>query len=242
MKKLIMVAVCAAFGAGFGACEYTPETPKDTAWVYKWKFTGKTTFGKKPAAPTVGLCGYNGGESSCAVRAPASLKIEGYTWFCAPGCGSDSFEDFAEVNEIFWQKKPFKASIAGGVATDVSHIIGKKGTKFEAGGVAKFTENVENSTYTLTYAGFGAYSKKNGRVKNIKGKFAGFLSQPWYISKSACVTAGYWNCDCASISCSGTSVAFGKWSAVFKKNAAKKYLNRGKLPSIPTWVKHLNAE
>lgn len=240
MKKLIATAMIALTGmVAFGACSYTPEV-KETAWVYKWKFTGKTTFGKKPGQVATGLCGYKG-STSCAVRSPASLKIEGYTWFCAPGCGSESFEDFAEVNEIFWQKKPFKASLAGGVATDVSHIIGKKATKFEAGGKAKFTDEVEGSTYTLTYAGLGAYSKKNSRVKNVKGKFAGFLSQPWYISKSVCVTAGYWQCgDCASLICTGPSVAFGKWSATFKKNASKKFLNRGKLPNVPSWVKALN--
>ena len=243
MKKLIANAVLASMGGAFAACEYIAP---DTAWVYKWKFTGKTTFGKKPGkvATVTGLCGYNGETKStdCTVRAPASLKIEGYTWYCKPICGSDTFEDFAEVNEIFWQKKPFKASLAGGVATDVSNIIGKKATKFEAAGTASFTEDVEKSTYTLTYAGFGAYSKKNSRVKNVKGKFAGWLSQPWYISKKDCVTAGFWKCDDLSLVCTGTSVAFGKWSATFKKNASKKYLKNGKLPNVPSWVKALNAE
>ena len=244
MKKLIALAAVCAIGAAYAACSYDPIPATS---VYKWKFTGKTTYGVKPGKTkvVVGLCGYTGGQgggANCVVRAPASLKIEGYTWYCKPICGSDTFEDFAEVNEIFWQKKPFKASLAGGVATDVSHIIGKKATKFEAAGTATFTEDVEKSTYLLTYAGFGAYSKKNSRVKNVKGKFAGFLSQPWYISKTACVTAGYWKCDDLSLVCTGPSVAFGKWSATFKKNASKKYLKTGKLPNVPSWAKALNAE
>ena len=248
MKKLITIAVLAAVSAGFAACEYAPVV-KETAWVYKWKFTGKTTFGAKPGkvATATGLCGYAGPAGDvCTVRSPASLKIEGYTWYCAPGCGSTTFEDFAEVNEIFWQKKPFKASLAGGVATDVSNIIGKKASKIEIGGTAKFTEYVNNGavkegTYTLTYAGFGAYSKKNSRVKNAKGKFAGFLDQPHYIGKNACTTAGFWNCEDLSLVCCGcTSVAFGKWSATFKKNAAKKYLKRGTLPAVPSWALALN--
>ena len=88
MKKLMIAALAVASVAGaYAACSYTEPT---TAWVYKWTFTGKTTFGVKPAAVKVetGLCGYTGGGSSdvtCTVRAPASLKIEGYTWYCEPG-------------------------------------------------------------------------------------------------------------------------------------------------------------
>ena len=249
MKKLIALAAVFAIGGAFAACEYIAP---DTAWVYKWKFSGKTTYGVKPMKikAETGLCGYTGGGGNsgetCTVRAPASLKIEGYTWVCKPDCGSTAFEQFAEVNEIFWQKKPFKASLAGGVATDVSNIIGKKATKFEAAGTATFTEYINNGavkegTYTLTYAGFGAYSKKNSRVKNVKGKFAGFLDQPHYISKKDCVNAGFWKCEDLSLVCTGTSVAFGKWSATYKKNASKKYLKYGKIPSIPSWVKAMNA-
>lgn len=246
MKKLIALASVFAIGGAFAACEYIAP---DTAWVYKWKFSGKTTYGVKPAAVKVetGLCGYNGqqqGGETCTVRAPASLKIEGYTWVCKPGCGSDAFEQFAEVNEVFWQKKPFKASLAGGVATDVSNIIGKKAKQFEAAGTATFTEFINagstaEGTYTLTYAGLGKYDLKNGRVKSVSGNFAGFLNQPHYISASTCGNAGYWNCD-LSPACSGTSVAYGKWSAKFQKSASKKYLKNGRLPKIPSWVRQMN--
>ncbi|MBQ8114487.1 MAG: hypothetical protein IJ146_14905 [Kiritimatiellae bacterium] len=251
MKKLIALAAIVAAGAAFGACEYIP---KDTAWVYKWKFTGKTTFGTKPAsvkAAPAGLCGFNGqtttGAPTCVVRTPSSLKIEGYTWVCKPGCGSDAFEQFVEANEIFWQKKPFKASLAGGVATDVSNIIGKKAKQFEAAGTATFTEfinggAVKEGTYTLTYAGFGKYDQKNSRVKCVKGNFAGYLDQPHYISAKDCTNAGYWDCETMALECTGTSVAFGKWSAKFKKSASKKYLNGGRLPKIPSWVVAMNAQ
>lgn len=249
MKKLIALAALAATCGAFAACEYTAP---DTAWVYKWKFTGKTTFGVKPKTVKVktvtGLCGYTG--SSCStdggtcetVRAPASLKIEGYTWFCTPKCGSDDFEAFVECNEIFWQKKPFKAAIAGGVSTDVSNIIGKKAKQFEAAGTAHFEEWIngctKEGTYTLTYAGLGKYCNKNCRVTSVKGNFAGFLDQPHYISKDKCTDAGYWVCACPAtqLACKATSVAFGKWSAKFKKSAAKKYLKTGKLPKVASWA------
>lgn len=252
MKKLIALAALAAVSGAFAACSYTPEV-KPTAWAYKWKFSGKTTFGTKPAAvkAQTGLCGWTGttstadaGACSKTVRAPASLKIEGYTLCCEPGCGSDYFEKFAEVNEIFWQKKPFKAAIAGGVSTELSHIIGKKAKQFEAAGTAQFDTFVNGTTaegsYTLVYAGLGKYDAKNDRPKCVKGNFAGFLDQPVYVSKTICENAGYWDCETGALVC-GPSVAYGKWSAKFKKSTAKKYLNKGTRPKVAKWALWLNA-
>lgn len=249
MKKVIAIAALAAISSAFAACDYVAP---DTAIVYKWKFTGKTTFGVKPATvktkTVTGLCGYTGstcstsGTSCETVRAPASLKIEGYTWQCKPACGSVAFESWAEVNEIFWQKKPFKAAIAGGVSTDISNIIGKKQKQFEAYGIAHFEEWIngctKEGTYTLAYAGLGKYDLKNCRVKCCKGNFAGYLDQPHYISKDKCVDAGYWICDCNAnqLSCKNPSVAFGKWSAKYQKSASKKYLKSGKLPKAASWA------
>ena len=246
MKKLIALAAVCAIGAAYAACSYDPIPATS---VYKWKFTGKTTYGVKPGKTkvVVGLCGYTGGQGgggNCVVRAPASLKIEGYTWYCEKSCGSDAFEQFAETDEVFWQKKPFKASLAGGVATDVSNIIGKKAKQFEAAGTATFTEfinagSTEEGTYTLTYAGLGKYDQKNDRVKSVSGNFAGFLDQPHYISASECLNAGFWDCD-NNLICEGTSVAYGKWCAKFQKSASKKFASTGKLPKVPSWVKWMN--
>ena len=246
MKKLIALAAVCAIGAAYAACSYDPIPATS---VYKWKFTGKTTYGVKPGKTkvVVGLCGYTGGQGgggNCVVRAPASLKIEGYTWYCEKSCGSDAFEQFAETDEVFWQKKPFKASLAGGVATDVSNIIGKKAKQFEAAGTATFTEfinagSTEEGTYTLTYAGLGKYDQKNDRVKSVSGNFAGFLDQPHYISASECLYAGFWDCD-NNLICEGTSVAYGKWCAKFQKSASKKFARSGTLPKVPSWVKWMN--
>ena len=248
MKKLMIAALAAAtVGGAFAACDYDPLP---TAWVYKWQFSGKTTYGVKPAKvkAETGLCGYTGPTSTalCTVRAPASLKIQGYTWYCEPGCGSDYFEKFAEVNEIFWQTKPFKASLAGGVATDVSNIIGKKAKQFEAAGTATFTEfinagTVEEGTYVLAYAGLGKYDLKNNRVSSVSGNFAGVLDQPHYITSEVCGNAGYWDCETTVLVCAGPSVAFGKWSAKYQSSASKKFLKKGTLPKVPNWVKYMNA-
>ena len=201
MKKLIALAAVCAIGAAYAACSYDPIPATS---VYKWKFTGKTTYGVKPGKTKV------------------------------------------VVDEVFWQKKPFKASLAGGVATDVSNIIGKKAKQFEAAGTATFTEfinsgSTEEGTYTLTYAGLGKYDQKNDRVKSVSGNFAGFLDQPHYISASSCVNAGFWDCD-NNLICEGTSVAYGKWSAKFQKSASKKFARKGYLPKIPSWVKMMNRQ
>ena len=166
---------------------------------------------------------------------------------CEPGCGSEGFETFAEANEVFWQKKPFKASLAGGVAAEVSNIIGKKAKEFETGGTATFTEfvnegSMQEGIYTLTYAGIGKYDQKKGRVKNASGNFAGFLNQPHYLAKDFCGNAGYWDCMTSTLMCDGRSVAYGKWSVKFQKSASKKFLSSGRLPKIPSWVKQKNLE
>lgn len=250
MKKLMtgVVALCAMFigvGSAFGACEYVKP---DTGWVYKWKFTGKTTYGTTSKSKVAaGMCGYNGG-GTCTVRCPASLKIEGWTWICSPGCGSEGFEMISEVNEVFWGKKPIKASFAGGVATEICNIIGKKADKCEVGGTATFQEfcrsgDVPGSIYEFTYAGIGKYDKKHGRVKSASGNFAGVLKSPAVIENCTPVPTGVWECGSLSLLCDEKpSVVYGKWSVKFQKSASKQYYAKGKLPKYPAWVRPKNLE
>ena len=245
MKKLTIgvVALCAMFiggGSAFGACEYVKP---DTGWVYKWKFTGKTTKGEKARA-VASACNAGGG---CVVRCPASLKIEGYTWICSPGCGSEGFEMFSEVNEVFWCKKPVKASFAGGVATEICHIIGKKADKCEVGGTATFQEfckgDVPGGIYNFTYAGLGKYDKKNGRIKSASGNFAGSLQEPVVIENCSGIPTGFWECGSLALNCDpSSSVVYGKWSVKYQKSASKKFYKSGKTPKYPSWVRPKNQE
>lgn len=246
MKRLItgVVALCAVFigvGSAFGsACSVEPV--KDTAWVYKWKFTGKTTYGAKARAASACSAG-----DTCAIRCPSSLKIEGYTWACSPGCGTEGFEMFSEVNEVFWCKKPVKASFAGGVATEVCNIIGKKADKCEVAGTATFNEfckgDVPGGIYEFTYAGIGKYDKKNSRVKSASGNFAGVLKNPVVIENCSGVPTGVWSCDSLSLLCDEKpSVVYGKWSVKYQKSASKKYLKNGHLPKCPAWAKQMNQD
>ncbi|MDO5312156.1 MAG: hypothetical protein Q4G55_01980 [bacterium] len=243
MKKIMIAVAVAAMGAAaFGANCSPDDKPKDAAWVYQWKFTGKTTAGKKAAAKgNDSVCAPTDG-AACTYRAKASLKIQGYTYACNPGCGSDAFETFAESLEVFYMTKPWKASMAGGVSTELSHIIGSNKKQYEAAGVAKFTEDAENVTYTLVYAGLGKYDLKNSRVSSVSGNFAGIASQAWAynLKKDLCIKAGYWDCATRALVCDGPTVAFGKFSAKFKKSAAKKYATKGTAAKLPSWVKWLN--
>ena len=245
MKKIMMTVVVAALGlASFGgACGEAPV--KETAWMYKWTFKGKTTTGEKaPAVRIASACGESPDEVGCAVRTPTSLKIEGYMGICSPGCGTETFEACSEANEIFWQKKPFKASLAGGVTSDVVHIIGAKKNQVELAGQANFEKfisgTIPEGSYTFTYAGFGKYDLKNSRIKYVKGTFAGYLTQPHAVTVDLCTTAGYWDCSTLGLVCEGPSAVTGKFKVKYSKSGSKKFL-RGSWPTIPSWAVNLNS-
>ena len=204
MKRLItgVVALCAVFiggGSAFGsACSVEPV--KDTAWVYKWKFTGKTTYGAKARAASA----------------------------CSAG-------------------DTFKASLAGGVMTEICNIIGKKAKNCEVGGTATFTQFVDGSQpagiYAFTYAGLGKYDRKKGRITSASGNFAGQLNAPVYVDKCSIVDAGFWECGTLALDCdTKPSIMYGKWSVKYQKSASKKYLKNGRLPKCPAWAKHMNQD
>jgi hypothetical protein len=264
MKKIMIAAAVAAIGYGaFGATSCSPcgQTTSSCApalqsWVYKWQFKGKTTTGKAVKYSSNPCSGKQSGP--CPVRVPASLKIQGYTYTCSTEpCAKDSvgnlaFESaFNEVNEVFWQTKPFKASFWGGVTMEFAHLIGKKKNKAEVLGTAIFTDNLKGATYGLTFAGFGKVKDKV--IKKVSGNFAGYLSQPYakakktkYSGCSACGTtdcdpAGYWGCVTLVIQCKGPSIAYGKWSAKYVKSASAKYFKNGSGIKMPKWAVQLNG-
>lgn len=258
----MIAAAVAAIGYGaFGATSCSPcgQTTSSCApalqsWVYKWQFKGKTTTGKKVKA-VKSACG--GALTSCPVRVPASLKIQGYTSTCSTEpCAKDSvgnlaFESaFNELNEVFWQTKPYKASFWGGVKMEFAHLIGKKKNKAEVLGTAIFTDDQAMSTYGLTFAGFGKVKSKV--IKKVSGNFAGYLSQP--VAKvgkqpksscepcaTTCDPAGFWGCVTLTIQCKGPSIAYGKWSAKYVKSASAKYFKDGSGIKTPKWVQWLNG-
>ena len=259
MKKCMIAAIAAVVvGGAFAACNYNDPPTQPKTWAYTWKFTGKTTDGvlTKGTKGKAGNCNMGTpATAGGAVRAPASLKIQGYTAYCDVTCGSDDFEVLAECQEVFWQTKPHKVSLSGGVTTEVSNIIGKKAKQYEIAGLATFIGYADEPgmadqlKYELVFAGLGKYDFKNSRVSSASGNFAGTLEYPWYVSKDRCVYAGIW--DCATITLIGEetpvdSVAFGKWNVKYNKKAAKKLRNNkaGNIyaaASVPKWVIPYNA-
>ena len=233
MKKILVMAMVAVSAiASFGACSYVPATKaavQDSAWAYKWKFTGKTT--KAIAA--------NCSQNNCVTRTPASLKIQGYTFYCNPQCGD--FENL-ECDETFWVSKPSRQLFGegSGVTFEVANVIGKKGDKFEVYGTAKFDD-----LYALNFAGVGKYDRKNGRVSSIKGMFTGVASAPSLtIGKaSACSAPDFavskvWGC-CGCPTAVADTVAFGKFSVKYAKSHAKKYAKHTLKESsiLPSWAR-----
>lgn len=241
MKKFaIVLAAIAAFTCAFGgACG---PTAKPTSWVYAWKFVGHTTEGGKYRFVS-SACGAG---DPCTFRTKASLKIQGYTYLCSPGCGSESFEAFSEANEVFWQTKPVRASIAGGVTTEICNIIGKSKKQCEIAGTALFTLFTDDyttvGTYAFMYAGFGKYDKRKSRVKSATGNFAGVYAYPTYSTGCQVITAGVWDCATLQLVCEDVpSILYGKWSVKFKKSASKQY-EKGVAPKLPKWVLQKNLD
>ena len=213
MKKLMIAAIAAAtIGGAFADCAYIPkkdEVRETKNWAYQWKFTGKTTKGVKATC----------GEQEYVTRSSASLKIQGWSFYCDAVCGD--FES-GDATEIFWSTKPEKAILDGGITFEIGNVIGKKGKDYEAAGVANFGK------YGLAFAGIGKYDTKNTRVSSIKGNFAGWATAPSLkLGKDTdCLTAQtlpsmVWQC-CGCPTLEADSVAYGKWSVKFNKSWAKK--------------------
>lgn len=232
MKKIVTTLAAAVLAvSAFAQCSYVAPAEQTTAdaWAYKWTFTGKTT-----KAVSITCSG-----EKYVVRTPSSLKLQGYAFYCSPSCGD--FEKL-ECDEVFWATKPFKQLFTkedGGLNFEVANIIGKKGDKFETAGTL-----VLGDTYTLTFAGFGKYDKKNTRPSTIRGNFAGIAAAPSLTVGEATACSNplsqvstVWEC-CGCPTTEADSVAFGKFKVKYAKSYAKKYA-AGTLSNkfLPSWAR-----
>lgn len=237
---MIALAAVAMIGAAEAACQYLPvpaPVTKSDAWAYQWKFTGKTT---KADLSTCLV------KNDTVVRVPASLTIQGWSFYCEPDCGD--FETM-QADEIFWMTKPDKVVLDGGIELEVANVIGKKAKEYEAAGLANFKEivdNVEIADYQLFFAGLGKYNTKKYMPSSIKGNFAGIRTAPKYVKDNGrclspdLLTATVWPCDdCSCPTETPDSVAYGKWTVKFNSSKAKKYaagtLDATKL--YPSWAR-----
>ena len=254
MKKFTLAAAVAAMSyASFGACaDLPPETPTaPQAAVYAWQFKGKTGVGvvikgtKDQVVSSTCSDSTTPGKGPEVIRVPGSLNINAYTYICEDECTTFEANLANPTKQQYYATKPFKSEIAPyrNVAwntVSVAHIIGKSATQYELAGVAKFafTGKDPAETFELTYAGFGSYVKKSGRISSVSGNFAGTQTPPRYPGKvtgitESCPPADYWTC---AIDYAGApndpSVAYGTWSVKYNSAASKKLAKNGAY-----WVK-----
>ena len=271
MKKLmIAVAAAAMVGGAFagGACDWNPgsDPVTGTAWVYTWKFTGKTAVGAPVSTTgskaTVSGCDFVPGfaGASCVIRVPGSLAIKGYTYLCDPECAVDDYNQFKEdawefLNSVkkdagisFYMTKPYKDIVKAEFKTAVANVIGREGGKFELAGDATFTSlNTPAEEFVLTYAGFGKYNQSKQRVTSVSGNFAGTAKQPYYVptaaqiksGKAECLPAIVWDCAVVNWIDDETSIAYGNFSVKFNADAAAKFYAGKGYVALPSWTSAL---
>lgn len=249
MKKLMIAALAVASVAGaYAACQPGKMEVLEDAWVYTWKFTGKTTTGVL-VSYTISESGNckpgGGGVEACAIRIPSSLNIQGYTYKCLPCCGG--FTELADDGEVFWTTKPQKElfevtdpkkPFTKGLTIEFGHVIGKKAKDFELLGTFDAPTADSGENYTFTFAGLGKYDLKNTRFSSVSGNFAGEKVNPHYLKYvkelGGCPDADYWVCDGSDYAGAPTdpTVAYGSWSAKLNSSASKKFLKNGTLVKV----------
>ena len=247
MKKLMIAAALAAVAGGvYAGCADEPVDPvipqTYDAAVYQWKFAGKTGVGvvvkgtKDILVP--GGCADDStipGRAAEVIRVPGTLNIVGYTYICDDECWQFGTYLVGPTAAQFQLKKPYKSFVYNEnfVETiDVAHVIGKSQNQYELAGTAKFatTDKDVGPTYTydLTFAGFGSYAKKYGRISSVCGNFAGLQTPPRYNGSVAglptCPPADYWDCTTLTYAedAMAASVAYGTWSIKYNSAASKK--------------------
>ena len=245
MKKLMIAAALAAVvGGAFAACKPGDPDPIEDAWVYTWKFSGKTTTGvmiSYTINPSGNCKPGKGGTFGCAIRVPSSLNIQGYTYKCLPCCGA--FTELADDGEVFWTTKPQKELFnvtdkkylfTEGLVIDWGHVIGKKAKDFELKGQFTGTTSDSSEKYDFTFAGLGKYDLKNQRFSSVSGNFAGEKVNPHDLKTKGCPDADYWLCDGSDYAGAPTdaTVAYGSWSAKLNSAASKKFLKSGTLVKV----------
>ena len=247
MKKLMIaaaaVAMIGAAQAEGTACTIAP-TPADAA-VFVWKFQGKTTAGVA-AESIIGATACNlGTPEVCAIRVPAALAIQGYTYICENCC--EAYTEDGWKNQFatgtFFLAKPFKSSLE--VNTDskaTGHIIGKKASQYELFGNLIVKSLDPEVKYDLTFAGLGTWNKSKVLPTAVSGNFAGTAEAPYFIGyigkQLVCINADWWLCGSYSYAQKpdAKSVAYGAWSMRYNSTASKNY-KKGITIALPAWVR-----
>ena len=246
MKKLMIAAAAAAMVSGVyaGNCEPEKEAdPVGAATVYSVKMTVKTTKDVAGATTTVdkgSQCEPGSSSTSCSViREKDSTVFQGYIYECVDDCGVIS-----TGSQVFWDSKRKVQLDDGAITTTFINVMGKKQTLGEWAwtftGKAAYDES-RKQEYTLTGAGYGAFSTKNARFTSFSGNFAGYATPSYDLKTNkskvtcACDPSQIWKCDALSALVASDTVAFGTWTAKYDASASKKLYNKGVL-TVPSYV------
>ena len=268
MKKLMIAAAAVAMVGGVYAasgCNPQEVKPVDSAWVYNWKFTGKTTEGVLKVTEAIPVGCLVGGIPSQmeAIRVPASLKIQGYTVKCNPTCLDVEEAAFvgnsAKEGEAFWITKPTKGFfgailkdgtvIPAGVSFKFGNVIGRAAGKYEVLGSFKGIESLNGEIYALAFAGQGSYNKNKTRVTSASGNFAGTMIVPHYHvyvkELDGCPKATVWDCagfQFLNVEDHAFTAAFGKWSMKYNATASANFATKGVRPATKNLAPYVYGE
>ncbi len=260
MKKLMIAAAIAAMIGAVKAEEAStcvdgpgsdnPTCSKQTL-VYQWQFKGRTGVGvlvnvQKQVTSAGGTCVDGGVTPGYAevIRVPGKLALVGYSYLCDSECFNLDADLMNPTKNQFYMAAPLKTIVANYrnngadknfiTDVDVAHVIGKSASQYELAGTATFdfTSDATAQKYTLRFAGYGSYDKKNKRVSSVSGNFAGTQNVPRYPKSigsgdntQRCPPAGYWDCCTllyASDSEQDDGVAYVTWSMKYNKAASAK--------------------
>ena len=247
MKKLMIAAAVLAVAGAQAACLDAPGTPDVAAPadVYVWQFTGKTSTAvliKNTTSTGGGCVDVVTSTDACAIRIPGTLAITAYTYICDDECWQ--FDTLLANSPVqYLATKPWKSATynTGSEWTiNVAHVVGKAKNQYELEGTVKFPfTNASDlqEVFELTFAGFGVYDKKNGRMTSVNGNFAGTQTPPRYNgvvkvdaqTTLACPPADYWNCQTLDFARApeDPSVAFGNWNVRYNATYSKKLAANG---------------
>ena len=221
-------------------CQLEPAEPVSA--VYQWKFQGRTTAGYAVES-IFGATACNLGTSGvCAIRVPAALAIQGYTYICENCCGA--YNDFDSMVKTFFMTKPFKSLLKDMAFNATGHIIGKAAKQYELFGTLEAKSSDPEVAYTLKFAGLGNWNRQNVVPTAVTGNFAGTADAPYFIGTVGrtlmCINADWWTCGNYAYAQhpDAKSVAYGSWSMRYNATASKKY-RKGITIALPAWARAL---
>lgn len=238
MKKFTAFAFAALIACGaFAQCAPDPVDRAETAVVYNFKFSGKTTAGLYKSINTGSVC--DPGEINYTIRIPSTIAGAGVILTCETFC-EDAFQNPTEA--AFWTTKQTKQGFMPSFSWTFVNVIGKAKKDAEIafawdGGMFASGQEIIG----VAFAALGKFDPEARLYTSFSGNFAGTLSPSLFVSKDGCSTAEslVWKCDDLEELVEENTVVYGTWSLKLDKSASKKAakdLEGTFLKKLPKWL------